>query len=123
MDGLLLGIVKDSLTHVPFMIWIVIFFGIIVFGVLMRYLTNLKVDAFIAVVFVLGNSILVWRAHWIDLGYNEAVAKVKAAQAEVAGFKKTNGLIEACYARNTSASFLWDRTQGNCVSASGAIGD
>jgi len=123
MDGLLLGIVKDSLTHVPFMIWIVIFFGIIVFGVLMRYLTNLKVDAFIAVVFVLGNSILVWRAHWIDVGYAEAQAKVTAAEAKVAAYKKTNGLIIACYARNTTATVLWDRTNGDCVRADGAIGN
>ena len=112
----------DALSHLPFMIWVVLFGGVIVFGVCMRYLTNIKLDATIAVVFVLGNSILVWRAHWIDQGYNDALAQVKAAQAEVTAYKKTNGLIEACYAKNFSASWLWDRTQGKCLPASGAIG-
>ena len=121
MDSLLLSLVKNSLTHVPFMIWVVIFVGVIIFGVLMRYLTNWKVDAFLAAVFVLGNSILVWRAHWIDLGYSEALDKVKIAQTEVAAFKKTNALIEACYARNTTATVLWDRTNGDCVRADGAV--
>ena len=123
MDGLLLGLVKDSLTHVPFMIWVVIFFGLIVFGVLMRYLTNLKIDAAIALVFIAGNSILVWRAHWIDVGYAEAQAKVTAAETKVAAYKKTNALIVACYARNTNATVLWDRTNGDCVRADGAIGN
>jgi hypothetical protein len=111
-----------GVSHMPFMIWVVLFFGVILFGVLMRYFTNIKVDAALVAVFVIGNSILVWRAHWIDQGYNEALDKVKAAEAQVAGYKKTNGLIEACYAKNFSASWLWDRTQGKCLPASGAIG-
>ena len=105
--------IGEALTHVPLMIWVVIFVGIIIFGVLMRYLTNIKVDLFIAVVFVIVNSIFVWRAYWIKQGYTEA-------QAQVEAYKKTNALIIACYDKDPAAH-IWDRSQGKCLRRDGAV--
>ena len=108
------------ITHVPLTIWLILMGGVVVFGFLMRYLTNWKVDLFLVVVVGGLLTIIYYRQHWIDQGYNEALAKVKAAEAETAAYKKTNGMIEACYAQNSNASVLWDRTQGKCVRADGA---
>ena len=108
------------ITHVPLTVWLILMGGVVIFGIIMRYLTNIKVDAVVVGVFLAVSLIIYYRAHWIDMGYNEALAKVKAAEAEVAAFKRTNGLIEACYAQNSNASILWDRTQGKCVRADGA---
>lgn len=113
MVSMLLGGIGDALKHVPFMIWVVIFFGIIIFGILIRYLTNIKVDLAIAIIFVVGNSILVWRAHWIDVGYAKAEAQVEA-------YKKTNALIIACYG-DDPAAHVWDRSQGKCLRRDGAV--
>lgn len=111
----------SMVTHVPIMIWVVIAVGLIGLGILMRYLTNIKLDLFLFAVFVIVNSIIVWRAHWINQGYDEALAKVKAAEARVAAYKRTNGLVETCYAQNTGATYLWDRTQGKCLRSDGAV--
>ena len=123
IDGILKGIM-DALwgvvTHVPIMIWVVIAVGIIGLGILMRYLTNIKVDLYLFAIFVIVNSIIVWRAHWINQGYDEAKLQVKMAEEQMEGYKKTEQLIQACYARNTTATVLWDRTKGACVRADGA---
>ena len=113
----LLGVI----THVPLAVWLILTGGVVIFGFLMRYLTTWKVDAFIVLIVVVLSTIVYYRQHWIDQGYNEALAKVKAAEAQVAGYKSTNGLITACYEKNVSATYLWDRTQGKCLRADGAI--
>jgi len=102
---------------VPFMIWIVIAVGLVGFGILMRYLTNIKVDLVIFVLFILVNGILVYRQHWIDQGYAEAQAQVTAAKEEAAGYKVTEYLIIGCY---SSPGFVWDRTVGKCLSVDGS---
>lgn len=109
------------ITHVPLAVWLILMGGVVIFGFLMRYLTNWKVDAFIVLVVVGLSTIVYYRQHWIDQGYDEALAKVKAAEEQVAGYKATNQKIETCYAKNISASYLWDRTQGKCLRADGAI--
>ena len=111
----------DIITHIPLTVWLILMGGVVIFGFLMRYLTNWKVDLFIVVVVVLLSTIVYYRQHWIDQGYAEALAKVTAAEAQVAGYKATNGLIEACYQKNISATYLWDRTQGKCLRADGAV--
>ena len=109
------------ITHVPLIVWLIIMGGVVFFGFLMRYLTNWKVDAFIVIVVVGLSTIVYYRQHWIDQGYDEALAKVKAAEDQVAGYKSTNHLITACYEKNINATYLWDRTQGKCLRADGAI--
>ena len=111
----------DLVIHIPLTLWLILMSGVVIFGFLMRYLTNWKVDVFIVAVFLAVSTIVYYRQHWIDQGYNEALAKVKAAEAQVAGYKSTNGLITACYEKNVSATYLWDRTQGKCLRADGAI--
>jgi len=108
------------ITHVPLTVWLILMGGLVIFGILMRYLTNWKVDAFIVGTVVIFSTIVYYRAHWIDQGYNQALARVKAAEAQVAAYKRTNTMIEACYAKNTQATILWDRTQGKCLRADGA---
>ena len=115
--GALFGII----AHIPLTVWLILMGGTIIFGIIMRYLTNWKVDAFIVGVFMLLALIVYYRQHWIDQGYAEALARVTAAEAQVAGYKTTNGLIEACYQKNISATYLWDRTQGKCLRADGAV--
>ena len=114
------GAVGHLITGVPLIVWLILGVGVVIFGILMRYLTNIKVDAVIVVVFILVNLIIYYRAHFIDEGYNEALSQVKMAEAKVAAYKKTNAAIEACYARNTNATILWDRTNGDCVRADGS---
>jgi len=113
----LLGII----THIPLMVWLILMGGVVIFGFLMRYLTNWKVDLFIVLVVVGLSTVIYYRQHWIDQGYNEALVKVKAAEDQVAGYKVTNGKIEACYGKNLNATYLWDRTQGKCLRADGAV--
>lgn len=108
------------ITGVPIWVWLILIGGLILFGILMRYLTNIKVDAVIAGVAVVLCLIVYYREHWIAEGYAEAQAEVLQAQRQMAGFRATEKLIENCYARNTSASFLWDRTKGQCLRADGA---
>jgi hypothetical protein len=111
----------DLVIHIPLTVWLILMGGVVIFGFLMRYLTNWKVDAFIVLTVVGLSTIVYYRQHWIDQGYNEALAKVKAAETQVAGYKSTNGLITACYEKNISATYLWDRTQGKCLRADGAV--
>ncbi len=109
------------ITHVPLAVWVILMGGLLIFGTLMRYLTNIKVDIALVTIFVGLSLVIYYRGHWIDMGYNQALVKLKAAQAEVAAYKRTNGMIQACYAQNGNTSFLWDRTQGKCLRADGAL--
>lgn len=108
------------ITAIPIWVYAIILGGLILFGILMRYLTNVKVDAVIAGVAVILCLIFYYRAHWIDQGYAEAQAKVLTAEKQMAGFRSTEKLIENCYAQNTSATYLWDRTKGQCLRADGS---
>lgn len=116
----IMGAAWALVSHVPIMIWVIIAVGIIGAVFILRYLTNWKVDIFLMVTFLIVMSIITWRAHWINQGYNEAMDKVKAADARVAVYKATNAKIMACYARNSTASILWDRESGACVRADGS---
>lgn len=128
MEGIGGSIVKGAtgalwtmLMAVPLPVWLILFFGLVVFGVLIRYLTDVKVDAAIACGVALFCIVVYYREHWIEMGYAQAQAQVKAAQAEMAGYKSTEKLVQDCYAKNMSVPYLWDRTQGKCLRASGAI--
>lgn len=114
------GTLWTMLAAVPLPVWLILFFALIVFGVLVRYLTDVKVDAWLAgIVFILC-LVIYYREHWIEMGYAEANAKVVAAQKAEDGYKATEKLIEKCYARNFNASILWDHTSGQCVRANGS---
>lgn len=109
------------ISVVPVWVYLIIFVALCAVIAVMRVATNWKVDVVLIGVAALVAIVFYYREHWIEMGRLEDQAKVTAAQALVAGYKKTNGLIETCYARNTSASFLWDRTQGKCLRADGAV--
>jgi hypothetical protein len=107
-------------SSVPLAVWLILGVAVVVAIAVLRVATNWKVDVFGIVVVALISLVVYYRQHWIDIGYNQALARVKAAEAQVATYKKTNGLIETCYAQSTSATYLWDRTKGQCLRADGA---
>jgi hypothetical protein len=117
----ILGAMWHALLFVPWQIWLGLVVLVVVAIAVLRLVTNPHVSLPAIALAALVIMLLAFRAHFIAEGYNEALDKVKAADARVKAYEKTNGLIEACYARNTSASFLWDRTQGKCLRADGAI--
>lgn len=114
------GALWTMLAAVPLPVWLILFFALIIFGVLVRYLTDIKVDLALAgIVFVLC-LVIYYREHWIEMGYAEANAKVIAAQKSEEGYKATEKLIEKCYAKNFNATILWDHTSGQCVRVNGS---
>lgn len=114
------GAMWGIVSAIPFWVWCSLFGGLVVFGIAMRYLTNIKVDIALAVIFVIVTSAFAWRAHFIEEGYTEAQAQVKAAQVREAGYKATEALIIACYGKDSMAlTYVWDRTDGQCKRVDG----
>jgi hypothetical protein len=112
-----MGAVGHMFGLIPMAFWLVLVFAVVAVIFVVRYITNWKfVVPLVVCIFVLC-EILVWREHWIDMGYAEAQGKVKEAQTQMEGYRKTEALIENCYA---STGYVWDRTQGKCLRADGA---
>lgn len=110
-----------ALLLVPWQIWLGLVVIIVVAIAVLRLVTNphVSIPAIAAAGLVI--LVLAFRAHWIDEGKAIMQAKVDAAEARVAAYQKTNGLIMACYGQNGNATYLWDRTQGKCLRADGAV--
>ena len=124
VEGIVGGIISGlghALLMVPWQIWLALVVIIVVAIALLRLVTNPHVTIPAIALAALVIMFLAFRSHFIAEGRAQMQLQVDAANTMVTSYKKTNGLIEACYARNTQASFLWDRTQGKCLRADGAV--
>ena len=106
--------VLHMLGDVPIMFWVVLAFCAVAAIFVVRYITDWKVVAPLVIAFVIISEILVWRAHWIAMGKAEV-------EAQLVAYKQTNARVIACYAKNASQEYLWDRTVGKCLRADGAV--
>ena len=114
MGDFILGALAHSLMAIPWQVWAVVIICALAAIFVIRYVTDWHVVLpLIAAFFTIG-QVIAWRAHWIEMGKAEVVAQME-------GYKKTERLIQACYAQNTVATYLWDRSQGKCLRADGAI--
>lgn len=104
------------LSLIPIAFWLVLVFAIVAVIFVVRYITNYKFVVPLVILVFLLSEVMVWREHWIDMGYAEAQGKIKEAQAQMEGYKKTEALIESCYA---SPGYVWDRTVGKCLRSDG----
>lgn len=114
------GTIWTMLAAVPLPVWLILFFALVVFGVLIRYLTDVKVDFWIALVVFVLCLVIYYREHWIEMGANQNAAELASLKAEVAARAKTETAIQNCYAKNMSVPYLWDRRTGSCERADGA---
>ena len=104
----------SALLHVPIMFWVVLVLAILAGVFIIRYITDWHIVVPLVGVFFVISEVMVWRAHWINEGKMEV-------EAQLAAYKKTNGLVIACYSRNGNTTYLWDRSQGKCLRADGAV--
>lgn len=111
----------DILKAVPFSMWVILIFALLAVVFVMRYATNWKVDATVLAFVFVACEFLAIRQHFIYEGREQDAAKVKAAQEQVEAYRKTNALIEGCYAQDTYGfKYVWDRTDGECKRIDGA---
>jgi hypothetical protein len=115
------GTLWTMLAAVPLPVWLILFFALIVFGVLVRYLTDVKVDFYLAAIVFVLCLVIYYREHWIEMGASENAVQLAKITAEMNGYKQTEGLIQACYAKNMSVPYLWDRKTGKCERADGEL--
>jgi hypothetical protein len=108
------GAIFGMLGKVPILFWVVLAFFVVAAVFVIRYITDWKVVIPLVIAFFLISEVLVWRAHWINMGKAEV-------EAQLAAYKKTNGLVIACYSRNANQTYLWDRSQGKCLRGDGAV--
>lgn len=124
VEGIVGGIISGlghALLTVPWQIWLGLVIIVVIAIAVLRLVTDPHISLPAIALAALVILVLGFRAHWIGQGRAMDQALVDAANARVEAYKKTNGLIEACYAKNMSASYLWDRSQGKCLRADGAI--
>lgn len=112
--GGLFGALGHALGAVPFMFWVVLMFFVLVAIFIIRYITDWHIVVPLVGLFFGISELMVWRAHWINMGKAEV-------EAQLATYKHTNGLVIACFARNGNTTYLWDRSQGKCLRADGAV--
>lgn len=112
----MLGLIPIMLLLVPIMFWVVMVLCILAAIFVIRYITEWKVALVLVAAFFLTSEVMVWRAHWINLGYARAQVQIKAANERMEGFKRTEGLIMRCYAERGQ---VWDRTRGKCLRTAG----
>jgi hypothetical protein len=132
MGEFLFSILWGVVSHIPWQVWGVLALCIVAALFVVRYVTDWHVVIPVIIAFFICGQVLAWRAHWIELGRDEALAKAtrietvakvdaqKARDSE-AGYRKTEGLIQDCYARNRNVTYLWDRTVGQCLRTDGAL--
>ena len=110
----MLSFILHLLGDVPILFWVVLAVAIFAVIFVMRYVTDWRVVVPLVLVLWVGGEVLVWRAHWIAMGKAEV-------EDQLAAYKRTNGLVIACYGKNRSQEYLWDRTVGKCLRADGAV--
>lgn len=110
------GEIGHMLSLIPMGFWLVLVFAVAAVIFVVRYVTSWKFVVPLVVILFLLSEVLVWREHWIDMGFAEAQGQVKAAQAQMEGYKKTEALVISCYA---TGGQVWDRTQGKCLRVAG----
>lgn len=109
------------LAAVPFSMWVILIFAVLAIVFVLRYATNWKVDLTILAFVFIATEFLALRQHFIYEGRQQDAALVKAAQDQVEAYRKTNALIESCYASDAYAfRYVWDRTDGKCKTIDGA---
>jgi hypothetical protein len=124
VEGIVTGIIAGlghALLVIPWQIWLGLVVIIVVAIAVLRLVTNPHVSLPAIALAALVIMVLAFRAHFIDEGRAQMQAKVDEANAQVAAYRKTNGMVVACYNQNGNTTYLWDRTQGKCLRADGAI--
>lgn len=124
VEGIVGGIISGlghALLMVPWQIWLGLVIIVVVAIAVLRLVTNPHVSLPAIALAALVILVIGFRAHWIAEGREQMQAKVDAANAQVEACRKTNGLVMACYNQNGNATYLWDRTQGKCLRADGAV--